>query len=78
MHVNDRWLTIQEAMDYSRVKNRKTIMKWISLGLIYAHKRTGSWIVDKESIDKWFLEDNLEPIRIKNTNRSVSLRKIRD
>lgn len=50
-----RWLSIDEAMEYARVKSRSTIMVWINSGYIYAHKRTGSWIVDRDSIDKWFL-----------------------
>lgn len=49
-----RWLTIEEAMAYAKVKSRMTITAWINKGYIYAHKRTGSWIVDRETIDDWF------------------------
>jgi len=49
-----RWLSIDEAMVYAKIKSRSTIMVWINRGYIYAHKRTGSWIVDRESIDKWY------------------------
>ena len=52
-----RWPTLKEAMRYSRVKSVNTIKKWITEGHIYAHKRTGSWIVDRQSIDDWFLTD---------------------
>lgn len=52
-----RWLTLQEAMDYSRVKSVNTIKKWIDEGYIYGHKRSGQWIVDRESIDDWFLSE---------------------
>ena len=49
-----RWLTLSEAMRYAKVKSRDTIRRWIDEGYIYAHKRTGQWIVDRESIDDWF------------------------
>jgi len=49
-----RWLSIDEAMIYAKVKSRSTIMSWINNGYIYAHKRTGSWIVDRNSIDGWY------------------------
>ncbi len=54
-----RWLTIEEAMNYAKVKSRNTIRKWIDNGYIYAHKRSGEWIVDRESIDDWFLSDKV-------------------
>ena len=55
-----RWLTVEEAMKYARVKSPpKTIYAWIEQGLVYAHKRTGRWIIDRESIDDWFLSDRL-------------------
>ncbi len=54
-----RWLTIEEAMKYAKVKSRNTIRKWINNGYIYAHKRSGEWIVDRESIDDWFLSDKV-------------------
>ena len=50
-----RWLTLHEAMAYAKVKSPNTIKKWISEGYIYAHKRSGQWIVDRESLDDWFL-----------------------
>jgi hypothetical protein len=52
-----RWLTMKEAMTYAKVKSVNTIKKWITEGYIYAHKRTGSWIVDRQSIDDWYLAD---------------------
>lgn len=54
-----RWLTLQEAMKYAKVKSVNTIRNWINEGYIYAHKRSGSWIVDRESIDDWFLSEKL-------------------
>lgn len=54
-----RWLTVEEAMRYSKVRSRNTIRKWIDNGYIYAHKRSGEWIVDRESIDDWFLSDKV-------------------
>jgi len=55
--VPGRWLTLKEAMSYAKVKSEDTIRRWISEGYIYAHKRSGAWIVDRESIDDWFLSD---------------------
>ena len=49
-----RWLTLQEAMAYAKVKSTTTIRRWIDKGYIYAHKRSGQWIVDRESIDQWY------------------------
>ncbi len=54
-----RWLTLREAMDYAKVKSVTTIKAWINDGYIYAHKRSGQWIVDRESIDDWFLSDKV-------------------
>ena len=52
-----RWLTMKEAMTYAKVKSVNPIKKWIVEGYIYAHKRTGSWIIDRQSIDDWYLAD---------------------
>jgi len=54
-----RWLTMKEAMDYCRVKSEDTMRKCINSGYIYAHKRSGQWIVDRESIDDWFSSDRV-------------------
>jgi hypothetical protein len=54
-----RWLTLREAMAYAKVKSVTTIRAWIGNGYIYAHKRSGQWIVDRESIDDWFLSDKV-------------------
>lgn len=54
LSVQGRWLTVKEAMDYAKVKSRSTLMKWIDAGYIYAHKRTGEWIIDRNSIDDWY------------------------
>jgi len=52
-----RWLTLAEAKSYANIKSTTTIMKWIDAGVIYASKRTGQWIVDRDSIDQWYLRD---------------------
>jgi len=54
-----RWLTLKEAMDYAKVRSPNTIIAWITEGFIYGHKRSGHWIVDRTSIDDWFLSDKL-------------------
>ena len=48
-----RWLTVDEALQYSGIKSRTTLMKWINEGYIDAHKRTGKWVIDRQSIDDW-------------------------
>jgi hypothetical protein len=55
--VYSKWLTVSEAMRYAEVKSRKTILAWINEGYIYAFRRTGSWIIDRESIDNWYNKD---------------------
>lgn len=55
-----RWLTIRQAMAYAQVKSVNTIKGWINNGYIYAHKRTGQWIVDRESIDDWFSSEKVK------------------
>lgn len=54
-----RWLTMGEAKEYAKVKSVKTIKKWLDEGYIYGHKRSGSWIIDRQSIDDWYLSDKL-------------------
>jgi hypothetical protein len=54
-----RWLTIKEAMAYAKVKSKTTMFKWINDGHIYAHKRSGEWIIDRESIDDWFNSERI-------------------
>lgn len=54
-----RWLTLREAMEYARVKSVSTIRNWIDEGYIYAFKRSGEWIVDRESIDDWYNSERI-------------------
>ena len=53
-----RWLTMNEALEYAKVKSVKTLKKWINKGYIYGDKRTGSWIIDRQSIDDWYSSDS--------------------
>jgi len=57
--IPGRWLTLKEAMRYAKVKSPNTIIAWITEGYIYGHKRSGMWIIDRTSIDDWFLSDKL-------------------
>ena len=54
-----RWLTMNEALEYAKVKSVKTLKKWIDKGYIYGHKRSGNWIFDRQSIDDWYSSDKL-------------------
>jgi hypothetical protein len=58
--VPGRWLTLKEAHLYAKAKSVNTIKKWINEGYIYAFKRSGSWIVDRESIDIWYKSEDLD------------------
>jgi hypothetical protein len=55
--VNGKWLTVTEAMLYAKVKSRNTLLAWINEGHIYAFRRTGDWIIARESIDNWYNSD---------------------
>lgn len=52
-----KWLTLKEAMEYARVNSPNTIKDWIKAHRIYGFKRSGSWIVDRDSIDRWYESD---------------------
>jgi adenylate kinase len=54
-----RWLTLQEAKEYAKVRSDDTIRGWIDKGYIYAFKRSGHYIVDRESIDDWYNSDRI-------------------
>jgi len=53
-----RWLTMVEATEYAKIKS-KTMKKWLDEGYIYGFKRSGQWIIDRQSIDDWYLSDKL-------------------
>ncbi|MBC8179181.1 MAG: helix-turn-helix domain-containing protein [Deltaproteobacteria bacterium] len=59
--VPGRWLTMKEAKEYAKVRSINTIKKWVNEGLIYGRPRSGrgDWIVDRESIDRFYLEDEI-------------------
>ena len=50
---------MQEAVEYARIKTEKTMKKWLDEGHVYGFKRSGSWIIDRQSIDDWFLSDKI-------------------
>ncbi len=54
--IFNKWLTHAEAAKYAKVSG-KTIQRWINMGLIYASRTTGSWRVDRESIDDFFNDE---------------------
>lgn len=51
-----RWMTMDEAKEYARVKSKNTLKSWIRKGKIYGYKRSarGDWIIDRESIDAFY------------------------
>ena len=54
-----RWLTMPQALEYARLKTEKTMRMWIKRGYIYGFKRSGTWIIDRQSIDDWYSSDKL-------------------
>lgn len=52
--VTARWITLAEALVYSCIKSRNTFLKLINTGKIYGTKRDGEYIVDRESIDRYY------------------------
>jgi len=54
-----RWLTMPQALAYANLKTEKTMRMWIKKGYIYGFKRSGTWIIDRQSIDDWYSSDKL-------------------
>ena len=52
-------LTMSKALEYAKIKSVKTLRMWIDKGYIYGHKRSGTWIIDRQSIDDWYSSDKL-------------------
>jgi len=52
-----RWLKVKEACRYARM-SRNTLMRYVRNGDICGTKRCGFWIIDRESIDKFYSEDH--------------------
>jgi hypothetical protein len=62
LSVPGRWLTMKEAQAYAKVKSITTIKKWVNEGRIYGRPRSGrgDWIIDRDSIDQFYLEERVE------------------
>jgi len=63
--IESRWLTIQQAQKYANISRNK-LMELIHRGDICASKRMGRWRIDKESIDNFFLYDDVKEKEIIN------------
>jgi excisionase family DNA binding protein len=64
--VVPRWLSLAEASKYVSM-HRQTLMRYIVAGKIYGALKGGKWFVDRESIDAFMLEDNIEIARFKTS-----------
>jgi hypothetical protein len=49
-----RWLTFKEACEYARVK-RDRMAEMIGDGSVHGGKKKGCWIIDRQSIDDYYL-----------------------
>ena len=54
-----KWLTMEEAVVYAKTSMRK-LRTWVDEGYIYGFKRTGRYVVDRESIDQWYNSERLD------------------
>ena len=54
--ASQRWLTLREACRYARV-SKNTLRRLIEEGHIVAKRLEGKWIVDRFSIDAFYLSD---------------------
>lgn len=54
-----KWLTIEEASTYAKASIKK-IRRWIDEGYIYGFKRTGKYVIDRESIDNWYNSERID------------------
>jgi excisionase family DNA binding protein len=52
MEDEDRWLTVEDLMEYLTVK-RDTLYKWIDRNGLPAHKVGRLWRFQKSEIDEW-------------------------
>ena len=58
MDLHPRWLSLTEASKYASMC-KKTMVRYVASGDIYASRKGGKWFVDKESIDAFFLADKV-------------------
>ncbi len=56
-NVYPKWMELNEAIKYAKT-SKNTIKSWIDEGYIYGFKRSGKWIIDRESIDNWYSSEN--------------------
>ena len=54
-----RWLNMKEAVAYAKTSERK-LRAWVDEGYIYGFRRTGQYILDRESIDKWYNSERID------------------
>ena len=57
--VTPRWLDLAGAARYTSM-SKKTLMKHIGAGEIYASRKGGKWYVDKESIDAFHMGSSVQ------------------
>lgn len=53
-----RWLTFAEAVKYSR-RGKEWLLQKLKTGEIYGYLEKGKWIVDKQSIDDYYLQNKI-------------------
>ncbi|MDA8084056.1 MAG: helix-turn-helix domain-containing protein [Nitrospiraceae bacterium] len=56
-YINPRWLSLSQACRYASMSD-KTLLRYVLSRRIYGTLRGGKWYLDKESIDRFFLEDD--------------------
>ena len=59
-----RWLTMDEACRYMKIKDRATVRKLIIRGDIDGTKTPVGWRIERATIDKYFMGDRTVTNRI--------------
>lgn len=67
--VMGRWLSMSKACKYSEM-SKNTLMECIKTGDIKASKNRGKWIVDRQSIDKYY-ESDIETVLFNDVAQRV-------
>jgi len=68
-----RWLKLREAADYANM-SEKVLRRHLLSGEIYGTKRRGEvWIIDRESIDRFYLDQGGEDEKWFDLRKRVEL-----
>jgi hypothetical protein len=58
--IPPRWLSISQLMQYAPALGRKKIARHIENGNFYAYLDGGEWVIDRLTVDEYFLRAKRE------------------